>query len=64
MAVVSIIDNFSDDNNAVEGFEEILEYIESENQYRDFPLYITDDSHMPPEHLYYKDCLLYTSRCV
>lgn len=28
-------DNFSDDNNAVEGFEEILEYIESENQYRD-----------------------------
>ena len=23
--------------------------------YRDFPLYITDDSHMPPEHLYYKE---------
>ena len=22
---------------------------------RDFPLYITDDSHMPPEHLYYKE---------
>lgn len=28
-------DNFSDDNNAVEGLQEILEYIESENQYRD-----------------------------
>ena len=23
--------------------------------YRDFPLYITDDSHMPPEYLYYKE---------
>lgn len=23
--------------------------------YREFPLYITDDSHMPPEHLYYKE---------
>ena len=23
--------------------------------YRDFPLYITDDNHMPPEHLYYKE---------
>ena len=23
--------------------------------YRDFPLYITDDSHMPQEHLYYKE---------
>ena len=23
--------------------------------YKDFPRYITDDSHMPPEHLYYKE---------
>ncbi len=23
--------------------------------YRDFPLYVTEDSHMPPEHLYYKE---------
>lgn len=23
--------------------------------YKDFPRYITDDSHMPPEHQYYKD---------
>ena len=29
--------------------------------YRDFPLYITDDSHMPPEHLYYKEVKAYNS---
>ena len=23
--------------------------------YREFPLYVTDDDHMPPEHLYYKE---------
>lgn len=23
--------------------------------YRDFPLYVTEDEHMPPEHLYYKE---------
>ena len=26
-----------------------------QRSYKEFPLYITDDSHMPPEHLYYKE---------
>ena len=38
------------------GFDEYNRLIcRHPRSYRDFPLYITDDNHMPPEHLYYKE---------